>query len=330
MLHLTNGDVAATRIRQAAIEGEIVAWQDALHDGPVPEGLDDAALREERVRFIAAEGWAGLETVQAELDARDAALAEATGPVVLWFEHDLYDQLQLLQILDRLAGRADAGLVVEAIDTPTYLGMLGPDAFRHLFDLRDDVTPESFDLAREAWRAFRSPDPTALEELVDGNTMAMPHLEAALRRHLEEFPAPGDGLSRSERQTLEAVAGGARTVVEAYPAAHHAREEAVFLGDVAFVTLLRRLSECPEPLVRRGDGGSFRLDLAEGDGRARLRDDMMAAEIVVTPAGRDVLAGEADHVSLNGIDRWLGGVHLVGREVPWRWDPGAGCLVPGS
>ena len=330
MLHLTNGDVAAARIRQAAIEGEIVAWQDALHDGPVPEGLDDAALREERARFIAGEGWAGIETVQAELDARDAALAETAGPVVLWFEHDLYDQLQLLQILDRLAGRAERGLAVEAVDTPTYLGMLGPDAFRHLYDLRDDVTRESFELAREAWRAFRSPDPTGLEELVDGDTVAMPHLEAALRRHLEEFPAPADGLSRSERQALEAVAGGARTLREAYPAAHHAREEAVFLGDVGFVSLLRRLSECPEPLVRRGDGGSFRLERADGGGRDRLRDDVLAAEIVLTRVGRDVLAGEADHVTLNGVDRWLGGVHLAGREVPWRWDPGAGCLVPGS
>jgi hypothetical protein len=41
-----------------------------------------------------------------------------------------------------------------------------------------------------------------------------------------------------------------------------------------------------------------------------------------------VLAGEADHVRLNGIDRWLGGVHLEGDEAAWRWDAAAGRLTP--
>jgi hypothetical protein len=42
-----------------------------------------------------------------------------------------------------------------------------------------------------------------------------------------------------------------------------------------------------------------------------------------TPAGRRVLRGEADHVALNGIDRWVGGVHLHGTAAArWRWDEG--------
>jgi hypothetical protein len=36
--------------------------------------------------------------------------------------------------------------------------------------------------------------------------------------------------------------------------------------------------------------------------------------------GRRVLRGEADHVALNGIDRWVGGVHLRGPAARWRWD----------
>jgi hypothetical protein len=40
-----------------------------------------------------------------------------------------------------------------------------------------------------------------------------------------------------------------------------------------------------------------------------------------------VLEGRADHVSLNGIDRWIGGVHLTGTEVPWRWDEGTETIT---
>jgi hypothetical protein len=33
-------------------------------------------------------------------------------------------------------------------------------------------------------------------------------------------------------------------------------------------------------------------------------------------------------VALNGIDRWLGGVHLIGRDrSPWRWDAWRETLV---
>src|SRR5262249_32471168 len=33
-----------------------------------------------------------------------------------------------------------------------------------------------------------------------------------------------------------------------------------------------------------------------------------------------VLAGQDDHIAMNGVDRWVGGVHLQGHRVPWRWD----------
>lgn len=43
-------------------------------------------------------------------------------------------------------------------------------------------------------------------------------------------------------------------------------------------------------------------------------------EVSITEAGREVLAGRADHIQLNGIDRWLGGVHLKGPKAASRWD----------
>jgi len=41
-----------------------------------------------------------------------------------------------------------------------------------------------------------------------------------------------------------------------------------------------------------------------------------------------VLAGRADQIALNGIDRWIGGVHLTGRDGGWRWDDGTETVVP--
>jgi hypothetical protein len=43
--------------------------------------------------------------------------------------------------------------------------------------------------------------------------------------------------------------------------------------------------------------------------------------------GARVLASGGDQVALNGIDRWIGGVHLRGRHVRWRWDDGTETIV---
>jgi hypothetical protein len=32
-------------------------------------------------------------------------------------------------------------------------------------------------------------------------------------------------------------------------------------------------------------------------------------------------------VAVNGIDRWIGGVHLQGHHVPWRWDDGTETII---
>ena len=106
-LHVTNGGSAAARIRAAGLGGDVLPWDDVLHEGPL---TDDRAAR---ARFLAAHGWGEPAALAARLAARDDRLARALGagePIVLWFEHDLYDQLQLLQVLVAL-GDAPADLI---------------------------------------------------------------------------------------------------------------------------------------------------------------------------------------------------------------------------
>ncbi|HJU86617.1 MAG TPA: hypothetical protein VJ788_04540, partial [Gemmatimonadota bacterium] len=101
---MTNGDCAAKRIARADLGGEILPWRDVLHEGPVPAGLDDAGLRATRARFLGGHEPDAVKVVLRDLEDRDARLATAgRDEIVLWFEPDLYDQLQLLQILERLS-----------------------------------------------------------------------------------------------------------------------------------------------------------------------------------------------------------------------------------
>ena len=108
MLHVTNGDSAAELIRRSGIAGDVLSWRDVLHEGPVPADLELTALGRVRAEFLAAQGWGRVDEIRAAFIERDETIA-AVGErdeIVLWFEHDLYDQLQLIQILDAVSRRA--------------------------------------------------------------------------------------------------------------------------------------------------------------------------------------------------------------------------------
>jgi hypothetical protein len=257
VLHVTNGDSAVERLRAAGVAGDLLPWRDALHEGPVPAGLDPAELRAERARFMAAAGWTDEATALAELSARDERLdrAIANGEAVgLWFETDLYDVLQLAQIADRLGGHP-AGIV-----------LVGDDAFRGVVELSDDeirdARPEPFDPAPyiALWRAFTAPDPRGLAEL-DGP----PVVRDAARRVLQQFPWTTDGLNRSERALLQARAAGAHTPAEAFVTAQR-QEERPFLGDAIAFAYLERLDrgDRQERWLGGARVGAWRYDPATG------------------------------------------------------------------
>ena len=314
-LHITNGDSAAERLRAAGVTGDILGWRDVLHEGPVPGKLGFAQLREVRARFIAERGWSTADDVLRELEERDAMLdgAGSRQELVLWFEHDLYDQLQLIQILHRLATQGpDPGRLTLACEAE-YLGMMSVERVRALHARRSSVTREQVRLAAEAWNAFTAPEAARITALLEGDLSPLPFLGAALRRHLEEFPSTRTGLSRSEQQALEVIESGAASIGEAYRQAHHQREDPIFLGDTVFAWYLERMSRVNAPLLVFDDGSPVTPPANDQDS-----GDYWKRAVTLTDAGRAVLTGGVNAVALNGLDRWLGGVHLeVAPGRPW-------------
>jgi Domain of unknown function (DUF1835) len=295
MLHVTNG--TSVSLAATGLAGDILVWLDALHEGPVPSGVTDDELRRVRGIFLDSE-WHGEVSAATELARRDQMLA-AHDEVVLWFEHDLYDQLQLIQILDRLR-RSHARLSL--ICTDHYLGPMTPEQLAGLWPSRHAVQDAELALAAQAWQAFRSSDPIDVQALLARDTRALPFLAGALRRHLQQFPAAGSGVARTERQILEVLAGRPHNFRTLF-AAEQRMEERIFMGDLSLMRYVRAMVNCPTPLIREEEG-----------------------VYLITDMGIEVLAGRADHVRVNGINRWLGGVHLIGNDVLWRWDESAGKL----
>src|SRR5262245_16058932 len=234
LLHVTNGESAGNTLRQTGLGGAVLPWQDVLHEGPVPDGTRAELLRA-RAAFLSGCGGGACRAVRASLEGRARQLVEAIERrthVVLWFEHDLFDQLQLLDVLwlVRQSRGSPELIVVDSFPgKPGFrgLGELTAAELETLWPARQAATGDVLDAAADAWDAFRASDPRRLASVEHPE---LPFLGAAVRRLLEELPSPGDGLSGTERRALTAIAAGARTPIEAFLAIQEL-EAAPFLGD---------------------------------------------------------------------------------------------------
>jgi len=284
VLHLTNGDSAVPALRAAGVDDEILPWSEVLHDGPVPGGLGAGELRAVRARFLGDR--------DGTLARRDERLRTAIGagePLMLWFEADLYDLLLVIQILARLPAEAPARMVLVGQERWRSVTEVEPAELRELGEDAPAVASEERRLAATAWSAFTAPTPLEVEKLAAG-TPALPAVAIAFGRLLEELPWLGDGLSRTERQLLVALADGARTREEAFLTTVD-REERPFLGDASAWAALDRLAPLTDAGVR------------------------------VNERGRAVLGGQEEWQPLS--ERWLGGTRLPPGPSPWHWDPEA-------
>jgi redox-sensitive transcriptional activator SoxR len=326
LLHVTNGESAGNTLRRTSLGGAVLPWQDVLHVGPVPD-VERGKLLQYRAGFLSGCGWGGRRALLSSLERRDRQFLDALRDgvqVVLWFEHDLYDQLQLL---DALALASGLGASPELIVVGSFpgkpgfagLGELTADELETLWPAREPAVEATLEAAVSVWGAFRSPDPAELAAWAAREIPGLPFVAAALVRLLEELPAPGDGLSATERHALEAVASGAGTPFAAFLSAQRL-EQAPFLGDTWFFRSLVEIGSGDVRLVETADGEPLPAAPPLGDGQVFAR-----LPLRLTEEGARVLTGELDRVELIGVDRWLGGTHVSADRV-WRWDPAGRAL----
>ncbi|HKA98902.1 MAG TPA: MerR family transcriptional regulator [Streptosporangiaceae bacterium] len=326
-LHVTNGESAGNTLRQTSLGGAVLPWQDVLHEGPVPGGPRRELLRA-RAAFLSGCGWGSKPAILSSLQRRDRQLVRALQgrqQVILWFEHDLYDQLQLLDVL-ALAGTTTGApelIVVGAFPgKPSFrgLGELTAQQLETLWPARVPATPDTLAAATSAWDALRRPEPSALVAHATEGAPQLPFLGPALRRLLEELPAPQDGLSGTERRALRAVAAGATSPLAVFLATQDL-EAAPFLGDAWLYRTLAALGEGEARLVETQAGEPIPPAPPLGDAHA-----FAALSLRLTRTGEQVLKLKADRVKLLNVDRWVGGTHITAGTA-WRWDPAAHKLI---
>jgi hypothetical protein len=327
-LHLQCGDISAESLRRSGIPGRVEVWYDGFIHGPVPADVPQDEFIRLRAssfsdRFEATESGISFFTeMRRRLDD-----FEEYQEVVMWFDACLFDQTILIHHLDhysrRYMGKTKLSLICigEFPGIPRFkgLGQLRPEQTATLLEKRHQVTRQEIDLGVEAWNAYRSPDPAAIENLLLKDTSALPYLAGAFRRHLERFPSVKNGLNREEQESLEVISQGTSAFSDIYARVSD-MEDPPFFWETLLLEPLVKMANAPQPLlVMEGREHIGKIPMYEWP--------FKQISFTLTDTGRDVMNGNADWIRINGIDQWLGGVHLQGTESPWRWDEDNGRLV---
>jgi hypothetical protein len=318
-LHIRCGSDIQQELLRAGFTGDFLSLWDAFTEGPVVSG---AEWIEERARFLAGGVIDSMtyEEVMRDLtngEERLAVSADRYQRIVLWMEHDSHDQLSLIRCLAHYA-RKEAPKVLELISIDHFpgsgrfigLGQLPPEAMRLLWRRREPVDTAGLSLAADAWTALTSDDPRQLAALAGTDTRALPHLAPALHRHLRELPSIGNGLSLTEHLTLQMLDEKPMTIGELFHMLYAGREPLPFLGDGMYLYILNEMGRASLPVFTR--------PAAERPFRAQLS---------ITDAGRKVLKGATDWLSLLPPPRWVGGVRIEAGGPNWRWDEAEQVVV---
>jgi len=320
-LHLRCGHDIQQTLAEAGFAGDFSAHITPYCQGPVTAGPDRHELM---ARFIvdmcaAASGADAPEyaEVLADEHRQDQVLARMADDyerVVIWMEHDSWDQLMLVRVLAHFAS-ARRPRILELIAVNEYpggtrfigVGQLPPESLRLLWEARRPVTPAQLALGANAWQALTSPDPRALAAIAASGTPALPILARALHRHLRELPSIENGLSLTEALILRILGDeGAITLNHVFWMLQNEREPLPFLGDTGFAYVVRNMERASEtPLVR-----------AERSPGERG----FANQLTLNDVGRAVLSGARDWQDLVSPPRWVGGVQIARATPDWRWD----------
>ena len=314
ILHIVSGHSVGGTVRLSDVPSKnIVVWFDVLTIGPARGTTLEETTRIRNRYFrnglesqpLGDKNYLPSYTQRNRLLRRCGEWRE----VALWFGPSVMEQFSLLQVVAAIAKQRLGRIRLTLATCPKgALGVYRPEEMSGFFKSRVPISRQQIALAKRAWKLYCGSDPTPLFRFASTHSQSAQVLCNALLRQLERYPSVHNGLSLSEEALLREV--------QAQGTVAHAvgnvlgNDDEYRTGDGELFDSLLEFLLCEAPLIEPVEKGrKIKSSLEFG----RL-------EVKLTTAGTKILAGQSDHVTLNGVNRWIGGVHLKGKKVPWRWD----------
>ena len=227
-LHVLNGEATAHSFASAGLPGDVVIWREMLSEGPLlASPRNDGELWTLRRNWLTAQFSDRMqkdtedtyeEKVVAEF-ARICRYAEYD-EVVLWFEHDLFCQINLGFLLACFIRVDLTETVLRQVSINQFpgvikfkgLGQLTGAQLATLYPQAEQLTTLELTLAAQMWKAYATPDVTALANLLTENFGRLRYLRVALLAHIARLQIGINGLPLIENEILTIIRASPKTI----------------------------------------------------------------------------------------------------------------------
>ena len=217
ILHILNGDSTRMAFESQSIAGEVFVWREVLCEGPSTAEIGTEEFWNLRRRFFTTtlktepEKYENL--VYREFQAMEERIDHCE-EVVLWFEYDLFCQINLMALLSWLHQRKHLKCRISLICIGYYpgfekmvgLGEINPGDFGELFEDRQVLTTNDLFFANIFWKTYCSTEHHELMPLAETSPPAFQYLEDAMLAHCRRFPSFVNGLNDIQQFILERIA----------------------------------------------------------------------------------------------------------------------------
>ena len=211
LLHITNGDSFTSRLQSLPVKGDIITWREMLCEGKTLCAVGSEAFWKTRFEFFnknykVSKSWFVEKTLK---EYRSLCNHKQQDQIVLWFEYDLFCQINMLAVLSWLKTHrrhAEISLVCSGKEDDTdrlyALNHLSDEQLLKLYENRTVLTQDDIEYADYVWQLYCSDNPIRLENLTDFENYQFDYLSDAVRAHLQRFPSIKSGLNAVESNIL--------------------------------------------------------------------------------------------------------------------------------
>lgn len=214
MLHILNGDSSLELFNETNLPGKTMVWREMLSEGKSDRHVGSDLFWKNRKQHLHKEmkvpssGY--LSKVISEFHKLNSL--KEFDEIVLWFEYDLFCQVNLMAALSLLLQVIDkekvslicVGKFPES-ERLLALGQLNPTTFESLFDQRITLTKEDMIFADKVWEIYSSEKHENLKEVIKTCPSKFEYLPAALLAHLNRFPNHKNGLNAIETEIMKLI-----------------------------------------------------------------------------------------------------------------------------
>lgn len=211
-LHITNGDSFTQKLKTLKLKGEIITWREMLCEGKTETNVGSESFWKTRFDFLhknykVSKSWFVEKTLK---EYRSLCNHKQQDQIILWFEYDLFCQINMLAVLSWLKKHrryAEIYLVCSGDEDETNrlyrLNDLSDEQLLNSYENKLKLSQNDVEYADYVWQLYCSDNPIRLENLIDFDNYQFDYLSDAIKVHLRRFPTIKNGLNELENRVLE-------------------------------------------------------------------------------------------------------------------------------